>query len=191
MKNTGFDYFIKCPYCRNIQFTLLPYYDNNNCNKKYGINTTDPDYRVVKNYYLPGMGNTCILKLYGYTFKKGTCCKITNINNKDIPCYNIYSTEITTPDGTIKTFCASHVKEVVKTYKLEIKENKILLKLKNKTEKEAQKALKVVKDVKDVKDVKEETILCVGCSAILKTGPRKGDNCGNKIFDNNLCKRHI
>jgi hypothetical protein len=28
------------------------------------------------------------------------------------------------------------------------------------------------------------------CTEILKTGPKKGLQCGTKIFQNNLCKRH-
>ena len=29
------------------------------------------------------------------------------------------------------------------------------------------------------------------CQEILKTGNNKGSQCGNKIFENNLCKRHM
>ncbi len=29
------------------------------------------------------------------------------------------------------------------------------------------------------------------CHEILKTGKNKGTQCGNKVFENNLCKRHI
>jgi hypothetical protein len=29
------------------------------------------------------------------------------------------------------------------------------------------------------------------CQEILKTGKNKGTQCGNKVFENNLCKRHI
>ena len=35
-KDSGKDYFIKCPYCRCIQFTLLPYYPNSVYKQKYG-----------------------------------------------------------------------------------------------------------------------------------------------------------
>ena len=27
IKNKGVDYFIRCPYCRNIQLSVLPYYE--------------------------------------------------------------------------------------------------------------------------------------------------------------------
>ena len=29
------------------------------------------------------------------------------------------------------------------------------------------------------------------CQEILKSGINKGSPCGNKIFENNVCKRHI
>jgi hypothetical protein len=40
------------------------------------------------------------------------------------------------------------------------------------------------------KDESEPKQLCVGCNIILKSGPRKGSECGNKIHENNMCKRH-
>ena len=35
------DYFIRCPYCRNIQFDILPYYPEMTLPEIYGINSTD------------------------------------------------------------------------------------------------------------------------------------------------------
>jgi predicted phage tail protein len=35
-----------------------------------------------------------------------------------------------------------------------------------------------------------ESNVVVGCSEILKTGARKGQSCGGKILEDNLCKRH-
>ena len=40
-KDAKKDYFIKCPYCRSIQFTLLPYYDDSALDKRYGINSLE------------------------------------------------------------------------------------------------------------------------------------------------------
>ena len=39
------DYYIRCPYCRHVQFTMLPYYENNGYEKRYGINS------LVKEHY--------------------------------------------------------------------------------------------------------------------------------------------
>jgi predicted nucleic acid-binding Zn-ribbon protein len=42
----------------------------------------------------------------------------------------------------------------------------------------------------DVLEDKTEEQLSLGCSAIIKTGSRKGSLCGFKIFENSMCKRH-
>ena len=41
------DYFIKCPYCRSIQFTILPYYEELGLKKVYGINSLDPTLKTA------------------------------------------------------------------------------------------------------------------------------------------------
>ena len=48
------DYFIKCPYCRDIQFTILPYYEELGLEAKYGVNTLDKGHSynpIVTNSY--------------------------------------------------------------------------------------------------------------------------------------------
>jgi hypothetical protein len=215
MKNSNIDYYIKCPYCRKIQFTLLPYYEELELPKKYGVNTNDTDYRVIRTSYHDrcpslsisnGSNGSYVFNVYGHTFKKGTCCKFSIVNNKQIPCYNIYSTQITAPDGTIKTFCPNHVKEAVKKYKIEIQTKKLEEKMKAKELKQKEKEeklkakeinqkekeeIKLAKQAQKLeKDESEPKQLCVGCNIILKSGPRKGSECGNKIHENNMCKRH-
>ena len=37
-RDSKLDYFIKCPYCRNLQFTILPYYEELGLKEIYGIN---------------------------------------------------------------------------------------------------------------------------------------------------------
>jgi hypothetical protein len=37
----------------------------------------------------------------------------------------------------------------------------------------------------------EDNVPVLLCQEILKTGKNKGTPCGNKVFENNLCKRHI
>ena len=202
MRESNIDYYIKCPYCRKIQFNLLPYYEELQLPKKYGVNTTDTDYRVVRtSYHQAYLSNgSYVFNVYGHTFKKGTCCKFTTVNNKEIPCYNLYSTEITAPDGSIKTFCPNHVREEVKKFKIEIQKKKLEDKMKAKElkqkEKEEKKQAKL--DEKIVKTPTETTNtdnlepnqLCMGCNVILKSGTRKGSECGVKIYENNMCKRH-
>jgi hypothetical protein len=125
-------------------------------------------------------------------------------------------TTIVAPDGSTKLFCPNHVKAEVKAYKLEIKkkaiEDKLLAKaeakqkaLKSAAEKMAAKSAakseaksEAIKSAaKKTKVVKDPT-LCLNCSctALLKTGLRKGEPCGQKVFsdpnvnEKNLCKRH-
>ena len=50
-KESKKDYFIKCPYCRSIQFTLLPYYEDMEHEKRYGINSLEKGL-VDSNYIL-------------------------------------------------------------------------------------------------------------------------------------------
>ena len=198
MRESNIDYYIKCPYCRKIQFTLLPYYEELELPKKYGVNTTDTDYRVIRtSYHQAYLSNgSYVFNVYGHTFKKGMCCKFTTVNNKEIPCYNLYSTEITAPDGTIKTFCPNHVREEVKKFKIEIQKKKLEDKMKAKElkqkEKEEKKQAKIA--IKTTTETTDADItpnqLCVSCVVILKSGPRKGTECGVTIHENNMCKRH-
>ena len=77
---SGFDYYIKCPYCRNIQFTILPYYEELGLEQRYGINCSDKTLESPQNnYYYCNRGyllDTYTFKAYGATFKKSqeTCC---------------------------------------------------------------------------------------------------------------------
>ena len=89
--------------------------------------------------------------------------------------------------------------EIANLEKQEALEAKALKKenAKNKaTESNAKNAVKSNATSK-VKETKEQTeiqdpSLCLncGCVALLKTGLRKGEACGQKAFESNLCKRH-
>lgn len=187
IRDKKIDYFIKCPYCRNIQFTLLPYYDDLPFAKKYGVNTDDPDFRVIKTFSSYNVLPNHTFTLYGYQFSKGTCCKTNLINGKNVPCWQKYTTPIIAPDNSSKELCTIHVRPEVKEYKLQIKK-KIM------EEKMLAKALKAKaleeKKEKKAENVKEKKTTLL-CTAILKTGLRKGEACGQNAFsENNLCKRH-
>jgi len=210
VRDSNLDYYIKCPYCRHVQFALLPYYEDLPFQKKYGVNTCDPDFRVIKTSYVPSstfLPSNYTFYVYGYQFTKGECCKKNlNENGKDVPCYNTYATPIVAPDGSTKLFCPLHIRAEVKAYKLEVKKKAIEDKLKAKADLK-QKALadkaekKALKDqtksaaTKSVAKAEKEPTLCLNCSCVtlLKTGPRKGEACGQKaisIGEKNLCKRH-
>ena len=80
LRNSGFNYFIKCPYCRNIQFTILPYYEELGLEEKYGINSLDktlPNSMIVSGSsgsFSTNM-NDYTYKLYGQIFNKCKCCE--------------------------------------------------------------------------------------------------------------------
>jgi len=228
IRNSNLDYYIKCPYCRNVQFTLLPYYEDLPHVKKYGVNTSDTDYRVQPTHYVHSHSNNLqnyTFFVYGYKFAKGNCCKITEKNDKPIPCWNRYSTQIISANSTIKSYCPLHIRGEAKLIKLEIKKKLIEEKMLAKVEAK-QKALEAKAEAKQKaleakaltgqskllakqKPTSKKTPLdtsletnaniCLPCSciAILKTGLRKGQPCGVKVFSdssvikNNLCKRHF
>ena len=103
---------------------------------------------------------------------------------------------------------ADKVKEEKLKLKEKQKEEKLLAKQKEKEEKvklkeELKKSVQLAKMNKKskiiIKDEKNENII-IGvssveepillCQEILKSGKNKGTVCGDKIFENNLCKRH-
>jgi hypothetical protein len=195
-KNSGKKYYIKCPYCRNIQFTLLPYYNNLNYSKLYGINSdSDSDSYTYHSTYT--------FMKWGYTFSHGKCEKI---NNNGTQCNGYYCA--TLPE-TNKTYCQRHIrlalreykKEEIKKQKEEVKKQKEeAKKQKEEAKKQKEEAKKQKEEDKKQKEEAKNLIICNNiviqnsnnnnCDAILKYGTNKGQKCGAKIFENNLCKRH-
>ena len=126
VRDSKLDYYIKCPYCRHIQFELLPYHEELGFQKKYGVNTCDTDFRVIKTSYVPStVPSNYTYMLYGYKFVKGACCKPTLVNGKTVSCWNSFITPIIAPDGSTKLFCPIHVRSEVKAFKIEIKKKEI------------------------------------------------------------------
>jgi hypothetical protein len=190
IRDKKIEYFIKCPYCRNVQFTLLPYYDDLPFVKKYGVNTDDPDFRVIKtSLYNVSANHT--FTLYGYQFSKGSCCKTNLINGKNVPCWQKYTTPIIAPDNLTKDLCTIHVRPEVKEFKLQIKKKIIEEKLLAKEQAKILKAKALEEKALKSKD-KKDALLCEPCKciAILKSGIRKGQACDKNALENNLCKRH-
>jgi len=110
------DYFIRCPYCRNIQFTILPYYEELGLEKIYGINSLDPTLSTKTNNKYGNSQhsnnyNNYTLMLYGTQFKVGQC-KIEWCPNKFVGCI---------PETTL-SYCKMHYKSGLNTYKKEKKE---------------------------------------------------------------------
>jgi hypothetical protein len=120
------DYFIKCPYCRNIQFTILPYYEELGLKEIYGINSLDKklknDNEIENAQYNHHSTNlhttTYTFKRYGVTFKFGDCCEKINVFGDT--CNSHYASVI---PNTQLSYCAHHYKEGLKKHKQ--KEKKI------------------------------------------------------------------
>jgi len=218
-RDAKLDYFIKCPYCRKIQFTILPYYEELGLKKIYGINTIDKT--LTNECDIPNNNLTTIsqfntsytFKMYGVSFYFGDCCEKINIFG-DI-CKSNY---VTTIPNTQLSYCRYHYKEGLKKHKIseknkitnqknlakKEKENKIIEMKKQLEEKNVERELKGLPPLKRLPNkteniVEQQNELIKqyipeednGCNAILKTGPRKGNVCGcKKIMANGLCNRH-
>ena len=201
----GFDYFIKCPYCRRIQTALLPYYENLPFPKKYGVNTTETAFKVMET----SSSASYTYKVYGYIFEKGTCC-VTLSETPNVKCYNSWVSEI---PGLCKSYCPNHIRAVSKEYKLLekekttqakavakviAKETKVLAKTEAKAlAKDAKTALKKEKLENKIISKKTGVIAAfvpdadeLKCTALLKSGLNKGTECGLKCVQNGFCGRH-
>jgi hypothetical protein len=212
---------IRCPYCRNKQTDLLPYYEDLYPDKIHGVNCIIPflNYPNYSTYKPPN-------SIYG------NCCFKVDYNNYCCPAKNVYNFE----DG--KTYCYSHSKvmtmkilkdaelkkkEAAKQAKLKDKEDKKLAKLKEKEdiklaklkekeEKEDKKkknkknkntvtVINLLDEQSEQSEIVENEIICEvidltesdldGCIEILKSGSNKGNKCCKGIYNNNLCKRHF
>jgi hypothetical protein len=145
------DYFIKCPYCRCIQFTLLPYYEDMEHEKRYGINSlekTQYDY----NFEVKMTPHNYTYMSYGYTFNNGHCCKVMDhVGGVDIYCKSTMSAPVLDMN---KSFCYMHIRSEVKKYKMaKIKQEREDLKNQKLKEKEDLKAekLKAREEIKEQK----------------------------------------
>ena len=156
---------------------------------------------------------------YGYTFLPGVCCKVVDVKDgQNVFCTTKYSALVPMMN---KSFCLNHIRAEVKQYnnekkllekqkeKEQKKEQKLLEKEKEKEqkllekqkEKQKEKALKCEqkKTVEKNTIIKQNiqigefstTITDTTCCSILKSGAKKGQQCGAKGKYNGLCARHL
>lgn len=209
---------IRCPYCRNKQNEILPYYDALGLSKIHGVNFIDAN---VKSNKSPLNSNykTCEFLIPNQSFDPSGNNPVdisTTGNCKFFMCA-VVGTQIKyyDPDtenyGDEKYYCWTHKKCMIKKYKNEMKSNEIINKKKIKEEaknlklkeKEDAKQEKIKeKEEKKKKNTKSnviveqpdlDNIVLVEnvCIEILKSGPNKNKQCGCKIFTENMCKRHF
>ena len=163
---------IRCPYCRNIQNSLLPFIEKEGVEKIHGINYFDENYQK-----------------YNYSFK-GNCC-YSSINpyfnelseeNLDNPKYIFCSMiNVTKLKENGNDYCGLHK---LKVYKQILNENKKKLK-----QIEKENKMKLKQQQKEEKE-KLKNMVHELCNVVLKTGPNKGLPCCKKVFENSKCKRH-
>ena len=201
---------IRCPYCRNIQKGIIPYYEELNLPKINGVN-----YIQVFN---PKQFRCCF-KIMNLLYNEDIEESETNV--KFLNCSSMYASKIILSDVNFdddNIYCYEHKKMIIKKYKddkkqkmkdekLKIKEEKLAEKLKIKEEKLAEK-LKIKEDknkstnkfvllinnISDenyvLDDSMNDNVNTIFCVKILTKGVNKGKQCGQKICENNLCKRH-
>ena len=216
-KDSGKDYFIKCPYCRCIQFTLLPYYPNSVYKQKYGINSLEKTQEDMNFLIKSTTSSQHQYTYFGYTFQQGGCCQTVVGVKNDLPvfCQSKYTSLILEMN---KSFCMSHIRAQVKQYKMEkkalekkqLKEQKLVEKEKAKEQKQIERnnqnkkkpSIKntVISQNIQIGEFNEPPVVAVAvvidivedkCSVILKSGTNKGQQCGSSIKQNGLCSRHL
>ena len=154
------DYFIKCPYCRNIQFTVLPYYKELELKEIYGINSLDktlPNTIIMynsgqtSNYNSgPLYGDTnYTFNMYGVTFKHGNCCQ--SINSFGDKCLYTYVAPI---PNTQLLYCKYHYRTGLRNYKMS--ERKKLKELKAQVAKEREEKMNERKKLLEEKNAERE-----------------------------------
>ena len=113
---------IRCPYCRQVQNKLLPYYENiPNIKKVHGVNidNSQPGYWTGSGIYFGGVCN--IQPAYNiHQLGDNNCCSLT---------------QVTFIPGLNKTFCSLHKQLAVYNYKIDIE---------NKEKQEKQEKLKII-----------------------------------------------
>jgi hypothetical protein len=229
-----------CPYCRNKQVGVLPYYEDLEVKKINGVNFYNPSSNIgTYNDYptdLPKCKYLTPNLQYNADGKNPVelGSKYSGNNCKFFTCMysGHYHISQLIPDyaDTEMVACCSHKNKIVKEYNInlknkakeekqqsknEAKQKAIEDKQKAKEEKQKakedkQKSKGEKKYVKKIKTKENEivgsvniehfltnnldasnNILNIGCIEILKSGNKKGLQCGAKKHDDYRCKRHF
>jgi len=238
---------IRCPYCRNKQVGVLPYYEELEVKKINGVNFYDPSSNIAScndcasnfpkcKYLTPNLQYNPDAK-----YKIEIASKYSGKNCKFFTCmysghYHISQLIPNYHDAEMVT-CFSHKNKIIKEYNLNLK-NKAKEEKQKAKEEAKQKAIdekqKAKEDKQKLKEEKQKekgekkyvkknktkenkiigsinivdasnnnvdasnnnvdasnNILNSGCIEILKSGNKKGTQCGAKKHDGYRCKRHF
>ena len=171
-------YQLRCPYCRNIQNSLLPYYIDLPFKKIIGVNFFNYATELKKNYCFSMDNGICEYE------------EIKEVNNGDgeiikiiEKCQNSYVYNI---DLINKSYCMHHKSHAILNFLKMEKEKKQNQKIQEKIKLKEEKMNKMKEEkMNKLKEVHINT-----CSHILKTGKNKNSLCSGKCYKDNLCFRH-
>jgi len=186
---------IRCPYCRNIHASLLPYYEELGLNKIHGVNCLDPTHDITPHhnecsYVGDGPNPTFCTGFYGF-----------KVNSFDKKMYCYYHNKIVNNTHLIKVKAEKQKikdeKQKIKDEKQKIKDEKQKAKdEKQKAKDEKQKTKEATQSItEDAQNSVESPVIIGeetlgGCIATLKTGLRKGQACNKRIHQDAMCKLH-
>jgi len=141
---------IRCPYCRNKQTGVLPYYEDLSLLKVNGVNYYDPSIDDKPNY------TKCEFLTPKVVFENDEVEKSTNSDEKKfIKCYLYGSKIIGENYGDTKCYCYYHKKIIIKNKKKELLEKKKQEKEEAK-QKIKEEKLKIKEEAKKEKAKKEK-----------------------------------
>jgi len=164
---------IRCPYCRNKQSILLPYYECMGVPKITGINFFKRIGTFVGNCQYDELKNTIVSKEWYSSLKT----KLFDDSNTNMICSNIVS--VLKEDD--KCYCSFHkIKAKSLYYKNKNYDKKMIIKKQKQAEKQAMSQISSENIVIDMNL----------CNVILLSGKNKGLQCSQKPYCNEKCKRH-
>lgn len=205
---------IRCPYCRTIHKDLLPYVDG--YQKVHGVNHYDEtqelsNYNIYSSEFIQGKCGYVSLAsnpINDSTVSPPKCVncyvKLMQVDNKSYCGYH-YRTRLREIYRANKIKEQMEKKKAVMLEKQKIKDEKTKAKLEEKLKIQAEKLKKKAEKMtsKSNKTKNENVIISSSqqpsepveidktkCTQILKSGPKKGNQCGCKIVSNGLCGRH-
>ena len=164
---------IRCPYCRNKQSVLLPYYECMGVPKITGINYIKRVGTFVGNCQYNELKNNITSKEWYSSLK----VKLFYEHEPDVICSNIVS--VLKEDD--KCYCSFHK---IKAKSLYYKNKKYDANMVKQKQKQAEKQLK--KQISSDNLVIDMNL----CNVVLASGKNKGLQCSQKPYCNEKCKRH-
>ena len=164
---------IRCPYCRNKQSVLLPYYECMGVPKISGINYIKRAGTFIGNCEYNELKNNIIAKDWYSNIK----VKLFDDSDPNVICSNI----VTVLKEDDKCYCSFH----------KIKAKSLYYKNKNYEKKMAIKKQKQAEKQQQTQVSSENVIIDMNlCNVILASGKNKGLQCSQKPYNNGKCKRH-